>query len=217
MPDLSSFLGASVAGYSLGKVLSALATLLVCLIAVKLIMKLLTRLLSRTQKLGDRLQGLLLTAVKVILYVLTLIITAEALGFNTSSLTALLSVLTLGVTLAAEDILGNVAGGLVILSSRPFALGDYIEAGGVSGTVREIGLNRVKLETPDAEQGALRLQDHQLYRAGPPPGGADGHSLLRCPYRGSEGRLYGGGGGSGGCAFRPGAHRAADELRRQRH
>ena len=144
MPDLSSFLGASVAGYSLGKVLSALATLLVCLIAVKLIMKLLTRLLSRTQKLGDRLQGLLLTAVKVILYVLTLIITAEALGFNTSSL-------TLGVTLAAEDILGNVAGGLVILSSRPFALGDYIEAGGVSGTVREIGLNRVKLETPDGQ------------------------------------------------------------------
>ena len=38
MPDLSNFLGASVAGYSLGKVLSALATLLVCLIAVKLIM-----------------------------------------------------------------------------------------------------------------------------------------------------------------------------------
>ena len=48
MPDLSNFLGASVAGYSLDKVLSALATLLVCLIAVKLIMKLLTRLLSRT-------------------------------------------------------------------------------------------------------------------------------------------------------------------------
>ena len=55
MPDLSNFLGASVAGYSLDKVLSALATLLVCLIAVKLIMKLLTRLLSRMQKLGDRL------------------------------------------------------------------------------------------------------------------------------------------------------------------
>ena len=149
MPDLSNFLGASVAGYSLGKVLSALATLLVCLIAVKLIMKLLTRLLSRMQKLGDRLQGLLLTAVKVILYVLTLIITAEALGFNTSSLTALLSVLTLGVTLAAEDILGNVAGGLVILSAHPFSIGDYVEVGGVAGTVHEISLNHTKLVTPD--------------------------------------------------------------------
>ena len=149
MPDLSNFLGASVAGYSLDKVLSALATLLVCLIAVKLIMKLLTRLLSRMQKLGDRLQGLLLTAVKVILYVLTLIITAEALGFNTSSLTALLSVLTLGVTLAAEDILGNVAGGLVILSAHPFSIGDYVEVGGVAGTVHEISLNHTKLVTPD--------------------------------------------------------------------
>ena len=89
----------------------------------------------------------------------TVIITAEALGFNTSSLTALLSVLTLGVTLAAEDILGNVAGGLVILSSRPFAQGDFIEADGVSGTVREIGLNHTKLETPDGQMVLMPNKD----------------------------------------------------------
>ncbi|MBD9196837.1 MAG: hypothetical protein EGQ09_07265, partial [Clostridiales bacterium] len=86
-------------------------------------------------------------------------LTAEALGFNTSSLTALLSVLTLGITLAAEDILGNVAGGLVILSSRPFALGDFIEAGGISGTVREIGLNHTKLETPDGQMVLMPNKD----------------------------------------------------------
>ena len=119
-------LGATMGGYSLAKILSALVTLLVCLIAVRLIMKITTRLVNRMQKVNDRLQKLILTAVKALLYVLTVIITAEALGFNTSSLTALLSVLTLGITLAAEDILGNVAGGLVILSSRPFALGDFI-------------------------------------------------------------------------------------------
>ena len=127
-------LGATMGGYSLAKILSALVTLLVCLIAVRLIMKITTRLVNRMQKVNDRLQKLILTAVKALLYVLTVIITAEALGFNTSSLTALLSVLTLGITLAAEDILGNVAGGLVILSSRPFAVGDFIEAGGISGT-----------------------------------------------------------------------------------
>ena len=97
-------------------------------------MKVVTRLLSRMQKVNERLQKVIRTSVKVLLYVLTVIITAEALGINTSSLTALLSVLTLGITLAAEDILGNVAGGLVILSSHPFALGDFIEAGGTSGT-----------------------------------------------------------------------------------
>ena len=148
---LGATLGATLGGYSLSKILSALVTLLVCLIAVRLIMKITTRLVDRMQKVNARLQKLILTAVKTLLYVLTVIITAEALGFNTSSLTALLSVLTLGITLAAEDILGNVAGGLVILSSRPFAQGDFIEAGGVSGTVREIGLNHTKLETPDGQ------------------------------------------------------------------
>ena len=99
------------------------------------------------------------TSVKVLLYVLTVIITAEALGINTSSLTALLSVLTLGITLAAEDILGNVAGGLVILSSHPFALGDFIEAGGTSGTVREIGLNHTKLETANGQMILMPNKD----------------------------------------------------------
>ena len=156
---LVPFLGTTLGGYSLSKILSALVTLLVCLIAVRLIMKITTRLVDRMQKVNDRLQKLILIAVKTLLYVLTVIITAEALGFNTSSLTALLSVLTLGITLAAEDILGNVAGGLVILSSRPFAQGDFIEAGGVSGTVREIGLNHTKLETPDGQMVLVPNKD----------------------------------------------------------
>ena len=66
-----------------------------------------------------------------------------------TSLVALLSVGSLGVTLAAEDILGNVAGGLVILSSHPFSIGDYVEVSGVAGTVHEISLNHTKLVTPD--------------------------------------------------------------------
>ena len=149
--NLSSMLGATMGGYSLAKILSALVTLLVCLIAVRLIMKITTRLVNRMQKVNDRLQKLILTAVKTLLYVLTVIITAEALGFNTSSLTALLSVLTLGVTLAAEDILGNVAGGLVILSSHPFNIGDEIEVAGTSGVVREITLNHTKIEAVNGQ------------------------------------------------------------------
>lgn len=57
----------------------------------------------------------------------------------------------MGVTLAAEDILGNVAGGLVILFSHPFPLGDEIEVGGTTGTVREISLTHTKIETPDGQ------------------------------------------------------------------
>ena len=148
--NIKQILNTAVGGYSLSKILSALVTLLVCLIAVRLIMKVVTRLLSRMQKVNERLQKVIRTSVKVLLYVLTVIITAEALGVNTSSLTALLSVLTLGITLAAEDILGNVAGGLVILSSHPFALGDFIEAGGTSGTVGQ--------HSPDASPVSYELK-----------------------------------------------------------
>lgn len=151
MKDLSKIMQTTLGGYSLGHILSAILTLLICLVAVRLLLKLAKRLLDRSKRMNDRLRQIILTAVKVVLYILTGIITAGALGLNTSSLTALVSVLTLGVTLAAEDILGNVAGGLVILSSHPFNIGDEIEVSGTTGIVREITLNHTKIETFDGQ------------------------------------------------------------------
>ena len=151
MEDLSKIMQTTLGGYSLGHILSAILTLLICLVAVRLLLKLAKRLLERSKRMNDRLRQIILTAVKVVLYILTGIITAGALGLDTSSLTALVSVLTLGVTLAAEDILGNVAGGLVILSSHPFNIGDEIEVSGTTGIVREITLNHTKIETFDGQ------------------------------------------------------------------
>ena len=151
MEDLSKIMQTTLGGYSLGHILSAVLTLLICLVAVRLLLKLAKRLLDRSKRMNDRLRQIILAAVKVVLYILTGIITAGALGLNTSSLTALVSVLTLGVTLAAEDILGNVAGGLVILSSHPFNIGDEIEVSGTTGIVREITLNHTKIETFDGQ------------------------------------------------------------------
>lgn len=151
MENLSKIMQTTLGGYSLGHILSAILTLLICLVAVRLLLKLAKRLLNRSKRMNDRLRQIILTAVKVVLYILTGIITAGALGLNTSSLTALVSVLTLGVTLAAEDILGNVAGGLVILSSHPFNIGDEIEVSGTTGIVREITLNHTKIETFDGQ------------------------------------------------------------------
>ena len=151
MDNISQIISRSIGGYSIGSILSALLTFLICLIVVRLVLKLCSRLLSRANRRNERLQKVILTSLKTLLYLLTIIITAEALGINTSSLTAIMSVLTLGVTLAAEDILGNVAGGLVILFSHPFSLGDEIEVGGTTGTVREISLTHTKIETPDGQ------------------------------------------------------------------
>lgn len=147
MEEIEKILQTKLGGYSLSHILSAILTLLICLLVSRLLLKLAKKLLHRGKKLNDRLRQIILTAIKVVLYVLTGIITAGALGLNTTSVTALVSVLTLGITLAAEDILGNVAGGLVILSSHPFNIGDEIEISGTVGVVREIALNHTKVET----------------------------------------------------------------------
>ena len=117
MSDLTSLFTDTLAKFSFRAVLSAAATLLICLVAVHLLGKLLRRLLART-KLDERIQKYLLAGVKLILYIVTVLIVAESLNIPMTSLVALLSVGSLGVTLAAEDILGNVAGGLVILSAH---------------------------------------------------------------------------------------------------
>lgn len=133
---------------SLSGALSALATLLVCLVVIRVAMKLLRRLLDRS-KLEPRVQKYLLSGIRALLYLITAIIVVGSLGVDMTSLVALLSVASLGIALAAEDILSNVAGGLVLLSSHPFAIGDYIEVSGTSGTVEMISLNHTKLTTPD--------------------------------------------------------------------
>lgn len=146
--DLLSVLNQSFGNTSLSAIISSIIMLLLCLVACRLLMKLLRKLL-RNSKLDEKVQRYLSMAVKLLLYIVTALIVVDSLGIPITSLVAFLSVGSLGITLAAEDILGNVAGGLVILSSHPFSIGDFISAGGASGTVQEINLNHTRLITPD--------------------------------------------------------------------
>ena len=165
MPDLTSVLNQSIGKISLGDILTAVVTLLLCLVVIRTALKLTRKLLSRS-KLDVRVQKYLTSGIKMVLYVIAAIIVIGCFDVvDTSSLVALLSVASLGITLAAEDILANVAGGLVILSAHPFTIGDYIEVSGTSGTVEEITLNYTKLVTPDGHLVMLpnkSLADSQM-------------------------------------------------------
>ena len=142
--DLSTVLG----GLSLATVVSAIVTLIVCLIVIRVVVKLIRRLLSKT-RLEARVQKYIAIGIKAVLYLITIMIVLGSLNVDMTSLVALLSVASLGITLAIEDILANMAGGLVILSAHPFKIGDYISASGAEGTVEEITLNYTKLTTAD--------------------------------------------------------------------
>ena len=148
--NISQILSTSLGGITLGEAFSALITLLICLLVIRMVMKMVSRMLSHTH-LDAKAQKYITSGIKLLLYVITAIIVLGSLGIEMTSLVALLSVCSLGITLAAEDILGNVAGGLVILSTHPFQLGDYVEADGVGGTVEETALNHTKLLTPDGQ------------------------------------------------------------------
>lgn len=154
---ISEIMKLSVGELSLGRIFAALITALLCLLVIRGVMKVVRRLLSAT-KLESRVQGYIAAAMRLVLYIIAALIVIDSLGIPVTSLVALLSVGSLGITLAAEDILGNVAGGLVILSSHPFQIGDVIEVSGTAGTVRDISLNHTKLETGD---GLLVLLPNQ--------------------------------------------------------
>ncbi|MBO7195819.1 MAG: mechanosensitive ion channel [Clostridia bacterium] len=73
------------------------------------------------------------------------------LGIDTSGLTALVTSLGVCAGLAVNGALSNLAGGVIILFTRPFRVDDYIEVvdGGISGTVEDIQIVCTKLRTPD--------------------------------------------------------------------
>ena len=148
--NISEILSTSLGSFTIGEAFSALLTLLVCLLIIRTVMKVVSRLLSRTH-LDAKVQKYIATVLKAVLYILTALIILGSLNIDMTSLVALLSVCSLGVTLAMEDILGNMAGGLVILSTHPFHIGDYVEADGVGGTIEEIALNHTKLLTANGQ------------------------------------------------------------------
>lgn len=127
---------------SLGTLLGALLTLVICMVAVRLLTALLRRVLAQTH-IDARVQKYL------VLWGVTVLITADQLGIPVTSLVALLSVLSLAVSLAVQNVLANVAGGLVLLVTKPFAVGDYVDTPCGAGTVKELTLTYTYLDTPD--------------------------------------------------------------------
>ena len=150
----ASWLKAGWGGLTVENVLSALALLLVCLAVTRAVLGLAGKLLSRTA-MDQRVRQYALKGVKALLYVLTALIVAGSLGVDVTSLIAVVSVFGLAVSLAVQDVLGNVAGGMVLLFSKPFALGDYISTADGEGSVEEITLTHTKLDTPGGQRVML--------------------------------------------------------------
>jgi small conductance mechanosensitive channel len=130
------------------KIIRAAILIVACLAVVRIILFLFDKFVKKI-KLDPLICKILRIAVKILLLFVALIIVLGSLGISVSSLVAALSVVGVAFSLAIQGFLSNVFGGIQIISNKPFNIGDYVDAGGESGVVREVGLFYTKLYTPD--------------------------------------------------------------------
>lgn len=130
-------------------IIRAILIFLICYIAILVVMKVVDKLLGRSKKMDGTLKGFVMTACKIALWALAIIIVADSLGIDTASLVAAVSVVGLALSLAVQNIAANLFSGLTLLITRPFGEGDLIEVGGNLGTVKSVGLFYTVIDTLD--------------------------------------------------------------------
>jgi small conductance mechanosensitive channel len=118
---------------------------------VRFINNMVARILER-RNVEPTVQSFLKSFVNITLLILLILTVVSTLGVNTTSLAALLASAGLAVGMALSGNLQNLAGGIILLLFKPYKVGDYIEAQGVSGTVKAIQIFHTILTTPDNKE-----------------------------------------------------------------
>lgn len=126
----------------------AILTLVVGLWVVKIIRRAVRKGLDRGET-EETLKSFLISIITILLKVMVYITALGMLGVEMTSFIAILGAAGLAVGLALSGALQNFAGGVMILLFKPFKAGDFIEAQGHSGTVREIQIFSTIMKTPD--------------------------------------------------------------------
>jgi small conductance mechanosensitive channel len=130
------------------RLLFALITLLVGLWLIGILVRALNRLM-KARDFDPTLRPFLKSILSIVFKVLLFIMVASMIGFETTSLVAVLGAAGLAIGLALQGSLSNFAGGVLILIFKPFRVGDIIEAQGHRGTVKEISVLYTSLITGD--------------------------------------------------------------------
>lgn len=140
----------------------AAIVLIVGLILTKISVKLLSKGLSKT-KLELTVIKFTSQIAKIALYVLLVTIVLSILGIPATSIITVIGTAGVAIGLALKDSLSNVAGGFLLLLTRPFKIGDYIISNGVEGTVAQISVLHTRLDS--ATNQAIFVPNGQMINA----------------------------------------------------
>jgi small conductance mechanosensitive channel len=129
-------------------VLKAVVVLVVGWLVARFLRGLVRRLMVRGG-VDPTLIGFCASITYIGLMVLVVVSALGKLGVQTTSFVAVIAAAGLAVGFALQGSLGNFAAGVLLITFRPFKVGDFIEAGGISGAVEEIQVFATTLKTPD--------------------------------------------------------------------
>lgn len=116
--------------------------------ATKLIIKIAKKAMDRGN-IDFSLEKFFLNCIKVACYIILVISALSEIGISTTGIIAFFSAAAAAIALALKDSLSNIASGIILLFSKPFVTGDYIEFGSSQGNVMQIDLIHTKIETVD--------------------------------------------------------------------
>lgn len=130
------------------KVLIAIAIYFIGQYLIKRLKKMVRAILEK-KEIDISLRTFILSFISITLTILLIITIVTILGVNTTSFVALFASAGLAIGMALSGTLQNFAGGVLILFLKPFKVGDFIETQGQTGTVKDIHLFNIILNTPD--------------------------------------------------------------------
>ncbi|MBQ8195399.1 MAG: mechanosensitive ion channel [Oscillospiraceae bacterium] len=134
-------------------VILAIVVLVLGALLCKLSVKLISRGMERA-KTDITVAKFVKQCVKIILYVLLFIVVLSILGIPTTSVITVIGTAGVAIGLALQDSLSNVAGGFILMLTKPFKIGDYIIVNGVEGTVSQIAILHTRLDSA-SNQGII--------------------------------------------------------------
>ncbi len=129
-------------------IVMAIAIFIIGKFVVGVLVKIAKKLMAKA-KVDNILINFIGSIVKTVLLLFVVIAALDQLGVNTTSMIALIGAAGLAIGLALQGTLQNLASGVMLIIFRPFSDGDFIEAGGVSGVVEQIGIFSITMRTGD--------------------------------------------------------------------
>lgn len=129
-------------------VLRALLIWIIGYVVLRIVVVIIGRIFKRS-KMEKVAQGFILSIIRFGLHIILIIMVLRALGVEITGIVAALATAGLAIGLALKDSLGNVASGVILLITKPFKEGDYVQVNGVEGKVKNIKIFTTALITRD--------------------------------------------------------------------